>query len=537
MFIYSVSSFAQNQKRDTTIVFNFYSHALKAIQVKPDSVELYINSAIKYSNIHSVTTKSTAECYYILGDLFYKKANYGEALLAFENYRKLAEKLNNNSALFLANNALANVYIEQGKPDVALIFYKKSLSLAIASGNKQNLGLIYNNIAFVYKDEAKYDDAIDNLFKSIEINESIGNKLAIGSNYLQLSIISLRKNDNESAIKYATRSLELFEILKRKDQIVISHYILSAGYEGIHDLIRARSELEQAVAIAKIMNDPRAIALNSTRLGDLLFSDGHFKEALSNYLEAVSLMEKIHLQRSLSSAYVSVGKSYLKLNSYSESEKNLKRGLTEAKKNNQGEAITSAYKELSNLYHAMKKDSLAVEYINRYNNQKDSLITKQTSDKLAELQTKYETEKKEKQIETLNFQFALQASDLKNQRLALSKSELEIDNQQLDLDKKELKLNNQQLELRTQESLLKQQKLESDSRGQKIKLLNNQNTIQNLEISNRNTTIIIIAILFLIALLLGFQLYSRYKFKQEARLQTELLKEQTLASKGILTRR
>ncbi|MEO6522093.1 MAG: tetratricopeptide repeat protein [Mucilaginibacter sp.] len=455
-------------------------------------------------------------------------------MLNFEKYRNIAEILKNNSTLFLANNAIANVYIEQGKPDVALSYYKKSLSLATNAGNKQNIGMIYNNIAFVYKDEGKYDDAISNLFKSLEINESIGNKLAIGNNYLQLSVISLRKGDNTTAIKYATLSLNIFDGLKKMDLVVISHYLLSGGYEGLHDLTKARSELEQSVAIAKKMNDPRAIALNSTRLGDLLFAAGLYKEALSNYLESVSLIEKIHLQRSLPSAYVSVGKSYFKINNFIESEKNLKQGLAEAIKGHQSEVISSAYKELSILYHAIKKDSLAIDYLNMYNSQKDSLMNRQTSDKLAELETKYENEKKQKQIEALNSQTELQASNLKNQGLALSKNKLEIDIQQLALDKNKLQLNNQGLELNKRQFLLHQQKLESNARGQKIKLLNNQNTIQKLEISKRNTTIMIIAIMFLIALLLGYQFYSSYKFKQEARLQSEVLNHQKLASKGII---
>jgi two-component system NarL family sensor kinase len=532
--INSVISIAQNKSGDTSIVFNLYNYAFKAIKTKPDSVDLYLNSAITYAEKHSVITNSTANSYYLLGSSFYRKSKFNDALLTFEKYRNIAEKLKNNSILFLANNAIANVYIEQGKPDVALIYYKKSLLLATNAGNKQNLGLIYNNIAFVYKDEGKYDEAINNLFKSIEINESIGNKLAIGNNYLQLSVIALRKDDFKTSIKYASLSLDIFEGLKRMDLVAISHNTLSAGYEASQDLKRAKSELEQSVVIAKKMNDLRAIALNSNRLGDLLFSNGFYKEALANYLESVSLTEKINLQRSLPYAYVSVGKCFLRMNNFIESERNLRHGLAEAIKNHQAEVITDAYKELSVLYHSMKKDSLAMDYLNKYNTQKDSLMKRQTSDKLAELETKYETEKKQKQIEALSSQTALQASNLKNQGLALSKNKLEIDNQQLALDKNKLQLNNQQLELSKGQYLLNQQKLESNSKGQKIKLLHNQNTIQKLEISKRNTTIMIIGILFLTAMLLAYQVYSRYKFKQEARLQAEVIHQQSLASKGII---
>jgi len=57
---------------------------------------------------------------------------------------------------------------------------------------------------------------------------------------------------------------------------------------------------------------------------------------------------------------------------------------------------------------------------------------------------------------------------------------------------------------------------------------------QEFDISRRNTTIIIIMALFVVALIIGYQLYSRYKLKQVAILQNEVIKQQDLATKGII---
>jgi signal transduction histidine kinase len=538
LYLICISSFSSAQsgyaKNDTIFVSNLYKQGAKLIAAKPDSGVFYLRQAIAYTEKKSILSYYAAESYYLLGGGVYNKGKYQEALPVFENYRKLGEKLKNDQGLFMANNAIANVYTQIGKPDIALNYYLKCLAIANNTGNKKNLGMAYNNIAFVYKDEGKYDEAVNYLFKSIDVNESIDNKLAIGNNYLQLSVIFLRKGENITSTKYSTLALKIFEELHKADLVVISHYMLSAAYEALHDMAKARTELEFAVAIAKQMNDARAVALNSVRLGDLLTTDGKLTEALISYKEALVLMENMHLQRNIAYIYIAIGKIQCKTKNFTQSEINLKKGLEEARKNNQSETVSSAYQELSVLYHTIKKDSLAIEYLNLHNVQKDSLMNLQTSNKLAELQTKYETEKKQKQIEALNSQTALQASNLKNQGLELSKNRLEIDNQHLALDKNQLQLSNQQLELARRQSLLLQQQLESRSRGQKIKSLNDQNTIQQLEISKRNTTIMIIGIVFLIALLVGYQFYSRYKFKQEARLQAEVLNQQMLASKGII---
>ncbi len=79
-----------------------------------------------------------------------------------------------------------------------------------------------------------------------------------------------------------------------------------------------------------------------------------------------------------------------------------------------------------------------------------------------------------------------------------------------------------------------QTQYETDKKKEQIKLLNKQNTIQQLQIRQRNTTITVIITAFALALLLAYLFYSRYRVKQEAHLQAEMMHQQTLASKGII---
>jgi two-component system NarL family sensor kinase len=57
---------------------------------------------------------------------------------------------------------------------------------------------------------------------------------------------------------------------------------------------------------------------------------------------------------------------------------------------------------------------------------------------------------------------------------------------------------------------------------------------QQFEISRRNTTIIIIAALFAVAIIMGLQSYSSYRLKQKHVLQAAILNQQDLATKGII---
>ncbi|MDR3694606.1 sensor histidine kinase [Mucilaginibacter sp.] len=77
-------------------------------------------------------------------------------------------------------------------------------------------------------------------------------------------------------------------------------------------------------------------------------------------------------------------------------------------------------------------------------------------------------------------------------------------------------------------------KYETEKKQEQIKLLNKQNTIQQLEIGRRNATITVIIAAFVLTLVLAYLFYSRYRIKHAAQLQAEVLRQQTLASKGII---
>ncbi|MBC7565684.1 MAG: histidine kinase dimerization/phosphoacceptor domain-containing protein, partial [Pedobacter sp.] len=81
---------------------------------------------------------------------------------------------------------------------------------------------------------------------------------------------------------------------------------------------------------------------------------------------------------------------------------------------------------------------------------------------------------------------------------------------------------------------MSKKQLESQTKGQKIKILNEENTNQQLQISKRNIAIFTIIGVTLLLGVIAFQSYTRYKLKQAAILQSTVIFEQTIASRGII---
>ncbi len=163
----------------------------------------------------------------------------------------------------------------------------------------------------------------------------------------------------------------------------------------------------------------------------------------------------------------------------------------------------------------------------KYNVFKDSLLNEASRKQVNELQTKYETEKKQQQILLLNKQNLIQT-------LELNKSTLELQNKDLENDRNLLKLGSQSLLLQKNKMLLDHKKIETAAKEQKIKLLATENEVQQLELLKRNIFLAVIGAILLLTLLLGYLFYNRYKLKQEARLHKEVIVQQDLATKAVL---
>jgi two-component system NarL family sensor kinase len=169
----------------------------------------------------------------------------------------------------------------------------------------------------------------------------------------------------------------------------------------------------------------------------------------------------------------------------------------------------------------------ALDYLEKYGVLKDSLDNKRQLDLVATLNEKFQSEKKQQQILLLN-------STNKIQGLELNKSKLEFLNQALANDKNVFKIGSQELLLQKNKVELARKQAEARTKAEKIKLLASENEVQRLELIKRNIFLAAIGALLLVTLVLGYLFYNRYKLKQEARLQAEVITQQDHATKSIL---
>jgi tetratricopeptide (TPR) repeat protein len=160
-------------------------------------------------------------------------------------------------------------------------------------------------------------------------------------------------------------------------------------------------------------NDINGLMYSYSLLGSVFLSYKQYDLAVEYYLKGRDISEKAGNKMALVSTDYNLGIIYLEKGDFKNAVEYSQSALKLAKEINSKEEIKNSYEGLVKVYTKMKQFDKALEYQTLYINMKDSLLNETNSKQLNELQTQYDTEKKQKEIELLT-----KDQEVKNERIA-----------------------------------------------------------------------------------------------------------------------
>ena len=489
-----------------------------------------VDSALKYANLATrlATTiklrKFEIEAYEYLGRAHAGKGNFKEALLAFQHEEKLATSHAEKSQT-IRNQG--NILIEMGKPSEALATYVRSLDIAYLSKDKLTIALTLANIAYVYRQQAKYEEAVAYLLKAIKLGEEINHRPILAGIFNQLALIQYNRKVYADAQNYATQALNYYTQLDNKQGKATSYTIIGGCYSEKNDMINASKYIKEAYTLNVSLGDRRQIAVSAQNLAEIELKLEHYKEALAYVNTSITELKEINGVMNLIGSYVTRAKIFTALKDLKSAEKDLKLALALSKSGSYKSQERKSMEALALLKAAEGNHADAFDTMIKANLLNDSLLNEVNSKQINELRTKYETEKKQQQIEFLN-------EKNKFQELNIFSKNLEIDKQVLSIQNQQLEINNKNLKIAKNESDIKQKSLETKQQKQTIKSLNQLSIIQQLQLKQRNVLLGIVVTLFIVGALLSYLFYTQRKLRAKAQLQEEINKQQDLAARAVL---
>jgi len=517
---------AQYSKTDSITVFAAIDKAEEFFTSSNyDSALYYCTKAEDYSRQHNFK-KGQAYALIEATDIYIDKDDLAKAEATATAVNKMGLQIKDSLITAIAWMQLAQSKMYSDKFDEAVPLFDKSIQYYLGKYPTKYSALAYNDLGYTWGRKGELSKQADNLLKSIRIYENYfpdkHGELAIALS--NLSSVYYNLNQRDKAIEYGKRSLAYREKNGDISRLSLGCCNISQYYIGVNN-DEAEKYLQLCVKYA-LQSKQEARIIHSYVTAAYLYNTNHKPDtALVYEMKAISMMEKSKKDSvMLARRYMSAGSISQQLKKdtattmgyYNRSLAILK--LLPDKLN-----LRDYYLQLSNYYRDVKNYDAAYAAYKQYILYKDSIVSASTQSSIAEIATKYETEKKDNEISKLQINEKIRQLEIEKQKATIAGNLLEAKQKQNEITLLSQEKELQDARIKQQGELLEKQQLVSKNDQQQLKLSQQEKELKEkeLQVQKQLRNIIIgSGIGFLI--LAGF-IFNRYQLKKKLEQQKELL--------------
>ena len=276
-------------------------------------------------------------------------------------------------------------------------------------------------------DQGKYADALQNYLEALVVYEKLDKKNAIAKTYNLIGIIYFRQNKLNFALDYFLKSYKLLtKILENNPMDSIcrndSHKTLNnvgMVFAQQENNKKAILYYDEALKIAEKIGDKKSISLYCNNLGSAYRNIDDYQNSYHYLREALQTKKEIGDKEGESRVLLSIGVNKKEEHQFNEALGYFSQSMAIAQKINDKNLENGILQNLSETYAGMGNYPKAYEYHVRFKGQSDSLLNTEATGQMAEMATKYETEKKEQQIQVLNKDKEVQDERLGRQKITI----------------------------------------------------------------------------------------------------------------------
>lgn len=329
-----------------------------------------------------------------------RNSNPDTAIFFAREAYELAEQSDNNQSKLLAYLIMGNVLHVRGSYDLSGKYYKQALELADKEKNDSLKAVALNGIGAMLWQTGKHAESLENHFKSLRIREKINDIKGIIISNNSIGMVYQSQEKLSLAEKYVGEALELLK--KHNDpSLKISTMHTLANIYGMQGKIKEAFALdEEGIVIAEKTNNELAKSLFYDNMGNcyLYGSPPDYTKAIEFFTKTLKIDSAFANKKQMSDSYVNLGDVFFQQKKYTEAIPYLQRCIVLADESGYAQGKLKALQMLSTAYLHSGNSNEAYTLLKDAMRVKDSLVNTSSESRIAEMQTLYETEKNQQQI-------------------------------------------------------------------------------------------------------------------------------------------
>ena len=369
-------------------------------QLKDDSTKIRMYNKIGFSYIFNDTER---------------------ALEIIEEGKQLAQTANFTFGLTELTNTRGIYFDVIGKSDSASFYFRKALDMSREFGYKSIESMCINNLGMFNWNNGNYDEALDYFFESLKIDERYNNEQSKTSSLNNIGLIYQEMNLNEKALEYHKKALEIRLKYNKYNEQIASYNNIGINLKDLGRLDEAIEYFNKGIALAKEKNNLIDLYRLLDNLGNAYNEKGDIELALATYLKALNRPEDYKAdEKGMLATYNNIATLYNEKNDPRRALNYIRSAFKLLEKFPEAELIAADLYLANAESHYMLNDyTTARKSKAKYIKLKDSIFSGENAKAIADLEVKYETEKKEKEI-------LIQRAELAEQDLVIQKRNYQL---------------------------------------------------------------------------------------------------------------
>jgi len=318
---------------------------------------------------------------------------------------QLAAKLDETAEEADAYKKIGYANYSKGNYEISLEYFFRSEQLFFDAGDYLDGSVITNFIGDAYMQMGNYDKAIEYFHKTEESCDSLilnhatetSAKRLSGILYTNLGLLYYNLDSLEKPLKYFNQALNFAQQINDSIRITASLSNLGMVHRAQGRDDAAMEYYIKALDIATKINHLRYQSAILNNMANIHLEKGNPDSAVYYFRKAKKIIGETGDKFGMSLVNYNIAWVLMDQENYREALTYLKESLSVAKAIQAKKRIYLANELLAELFEKMGQPQKALQYYRQYSELRDSVAGEDTRSKIAELEIKYETEKKEKE--------------------------------------------------------------------------------------------------------------------------------------------
>lgn len=525
--LFAAAGYAQTNNRDSAYIFSLLDKAEGFfIDSKYDSALYYSYKAESISR-QSNYKKGLAYSLIKSTEIYLDKEEFERATNTAATINAMGLQMGDSLVAAIGWMQMAQAKMYDNKFTEATQFFTKSLQYYLEKHPTRYSALAYNDLGYTWGRLSEIGKQANCLTRAVSIYENYfpDEYGELGVTYNNLSTVYYNLNDRPKAIEYGKKSIYYREKTGDIKRLALGCCNLSQFYIDI-DNQEAKKYADLCIKYAIQSNDETRIIHSYVTASLIASTQKNYKTSIDYELKAVTLLEKANKNFAmLSRRYMALASGYAAI----EEDSSLVLGyynkaVSLSKQINDRFNLRDVYFKLSEYYRQQHQYTRALDAYQNYITYRDSIITEKTKADVAEIETKYQSGKKDKEIDALNAEQKIKQLQIEKQNAIIAGNVLEAQKKESEIELLSNAGELQDLKIQQQDEQLEKQLLLAKNNEQQLQLAEKEKLLKEKQLkSSRQVKNFLLAGIALLALLAYF-MFNRYQLKRKIQQQRELLK-------------